>query len=787
VTQDALVLLLAYTVVFLVTLQRIRAVEDVRRLLRWCALSAVLMAGFGLVQYLSGPYLSGNGKFFWCYQHPYSSASDVCKGSFANRNHFAHFLALGIGPLIWWIHDAFRRRRARSADRFGPSTKPPLDNPLLNNPLFDGELKIALLVLALAVVLFAGLLSLSRGGVVVMVLAGTISAVVCCRAASLRGRFIAGLAAAGVLIIASLAVFGHERVSTRMSDLSSGSLETLDRFQGRRTIWTAVAKAIPDFALLGSGVGSHREVYPMYLKVMDHPLEYTHAENGYMQVLLETGAAGLVLLLVGIGFCAFWCIAGLRMANRDGAFACVGAVAAGLAASAMHSVVDFVWYVPACTVMIAVLAACACRLWQTGGDGACWQTGGDRAWRIVTPRTINVAAAVAIAVVGVWMVHGRIGPMRAQPYWDEYGITAGALSAQPAPAAIDDPEKRAEAAAAELAAEKRTVACLEEVVRLQPRHARAHIQLAKSYLRLFDLLQIEAPNPMSLRDIRDAAIKSQAGFPSRKARDAWMRRAFGEHCEHLNRALYHTRRGLALCPLQGKGYLYLAELCFLDGLPASSKRDYLNQALAVRPFDGYVLYAAANEAWLAGDPKLWLDYSKRSFHSGRMIRAQIIRDLVGNTEPDGLENMIAFILEQYRPNLWGLRLLHKMCMKHGRPDQLDSLRRHYAQALESHAETLSGSQAADVWLEAEKLYSQLDDWQKALQCAQRAFACCPNQCRVRYRLALRLIDQGLLAEAESHLQWCVQRRPGHRGMEKKYRDVLRRRLDLEGMPLSRNP
>jgi O-antigen ligase len=566
VTQDALVLLLAYTVVFLVTLQRIRAVEDVRRLLRWCALSAVLMAGFGLVQ-----YLFGNGKFFWCYQHPYSSASDVCKGSFANRNHFAHFLALGIGPLIWWIHDAFRRRRARSADRFGPSTKPPLDNPLLNNPLFDGELKIALLVLALAVVLFAGLLSLSRGGVVVMVLAGTISAVVCCRAASLRGRFIAGLAAAGVLIIASLAVFGHERVSTRMSDLSSGSLETLDRFQGRRTIWTAVAKAIPDFALLGSGVGSHREVYPMYLKVMDHPLEYTHAENGYMQVLLETGAAGLVLLLVGIGFCAFWCIAGLRMANRDGAFACVGAVAAGLAASAMHSAVDFVWYVPACTVMIAVLAACACRLWQTGGDGACWQTGGDRAWRIVTPRTINVAAAVAIAVVGVWMVHGRIGPMRAQPYWDEYGITAGALSAQPAPAAIDDPEKRAEAAAAELAAEKRTVACLEEVVRLQPRHARAHIQLAKSYLRLFDLLQIEAPNPMSLRDIRDAAIKSQAGFPSRKARDAWMRRAFGEHCEHLNRALYHTRRGLALCPLQGKGYLYLAELCFLDGLPASSK------------------------------------------------------------------------------------------------------------------------------------------------------------------------------------------------------------------------
>ena len=168
-----------------------------------------------------------------------------------------------------------------------------------------------------------------------------------------------------------------------------------------------------------------------------------------------------------------------------------------------------------------------------------------------------------------------------------------------------------------------------------------------------------------------------------------------------------------------------------------------------------------------------------------MIRAQIIHDLVGHTEPDGLETMIAFILAQYRPNLWGLRLLHKTCMKPGRPDQLGSVRRHDAQALESHAEALSGSQAADGWLEAEELYTQLHDEQKALQCAHRAFACCPNQCRVRYRLALRLIDQGSLAEAESHLQWCVQRRPGHRGLEKKYRDVLRRRLDLECAPLSR--
>ena len=50
-------------------------------------LAAVLMAAFALVQ-----YFAGNGRFYWFYEHPFSSASDAVKGSFTNRNHFAQFL-----------------------------------------------------------------------------------------------------------------------------------------------------------------------------------------------------------------------------------------------------------------------------------------------------------------------------------------------------------------------------------------------------------------------------------------------------------------------------------------------------------------------------------------------------------------------------------------------------------------------------------------------------------------------------------------------------------------------
>ena len=64
----------------------------------WIALSTILMAGFGLLQ-----YFFSNGRFFWFYDYLYSNTSNNTTGSFSNRNHFAHFLCLGLAALIAWI------------------------------------------------------------------------------------------------------------------------------------------------------------------------------------------------------------------------------------------------------------------------------------------------------------------------------------------------------------------------------------------------------------------------------------------------------------------------------------------------------------------------------------------------------------------------------------------------------------------------------------------------------------------------------------------------------------
>ena len=144
-TSIGLALFLAYGLVFLVVVQRTSGVEDVERMMRWCALAALGMAVFGLVQ-----FFAGNGKFFWFYQHPFTNTAHAIKGSFSNRNHFAQFLALGMGPLIWWLQDTVRRTHdcPPGVAALGGARR--------------HELHMYLLGLAMALLVFANLLSLAR-------------------------------------------------------------------------------------------------------------------------------------------------------------------------------------------------------------------------------------------------------------------------------------------------------------------------------------------------------------------------------------------------------------------------------------------------------------------------------------------------------------------------------------------------------------------------------------------------------------------------------------------------
>ncbi len=302
-TLGGLVIFLDFALLFLVVVERIRHVENVERLLQWCAMSAVLMASFGIVQ-----LVAGNGKFFWFHEHPFTDTFGGAKGSFSNRNHFAQFLALGVGPLIWWLQDAVRHRPGHDRSGFAAhgstrSARAEYAGRLESNGV------VWFVGLALAIVLFAGLLSLSRGGVAAILLAATTCMAICFRTV-LNRKLIVALAGAGLLIGISLAIFGLDHINRRLEDVSFDSMEKLDRSAGRRAIWAAALQAIPDSLWFGTGVGSFREVYPIYSGVaMDNGIEYTHAENSPLQEAVETGVVGLTLTLAAVALLASWCIA----------------------------------------------------------------------------------------------------------------------------------------------------------------------------------------------------------------------------------------------------------------------------------------------------------------------------------------------------------------------------------------------------------------------------------------------------------------------------------------------
>ena len=758
VTRAGLTLFSAYALLFLVTLQRIETLRDVQRLLRWIAISAILMAGFGLLQ-----LLTSNGKFFWFYEHPFVDTLEEAKGSFTNKNHFAHFLALGVGPLIWWLQDRSGNRSRRSSRDFGRSPR-----EFSPQNVVSGFRSVAL-----GVVLFAGLLSLSRGGVAVMFLAVAICVGVCYRAKTVGIRFVLSLGAVGLLIGALLTVEGFDRVSNRLDDFGSGSIDEIDHEGARRTIWAADLVASRDFALAGSGVGSHVEVAPMYLDEPEGP-EYSHAENGPIQVLLETGAVGLTLVLAGVGLCLYWCFGGLKRATDSRMTVCVGAIFAGLVANLVHSMADFVWYVPACMALVAMLAACACRVYQMATEAT------DKPYRpFALPRFAGWALTPAVLGLGVWMIVGRFGPTLAEPHWDRYRIIT--LAAQQSEAIAQSRQQPTETQDAEspFCGVDRVIEELQQVVRWNPHHARAHMRLAEAYLRRFDLAQADpsAANAMPLSQIRDAAI--QARTTGKEAETAaWLDRVLGDQRKQLDLALEHTRRSLALCPLQGEGYLHLAELSFLEETDAEmAKTAYIDQALRVRAYDGVVLFEAGREAWLARDEQRGLAYWKRSFLCGREHQKRLIALLAGRVPLD-------YVLKNFEPDVYAMRFLHARYrqFEESDPIELERFRRHYVQILQIEADKLDGEQAAGLWLEGRWVNDLLGELDAAVECGRNAMRYDPNNFDVRYGLGMSLWKQMNYAEAEKHLSWCVQRRPNNAQLLDLRRQVNHLKISTDNGP-----
>ena len=153
------------------------------------------------------------------------------------------------------------------------------------------------------------------------------------------------------LLVVAVAA-GLATTSVRTGQLGSDAQSSV---QNRGEMLATTGRAIRDFLPWGSGLGSFRSVYQVY----EDPSLVTdtyvpHAHNDYVELALEAGLPGILLM---ISFLAWWARAALlAWRNPDaGAYARAASIASG--AILLHSVVDFPLRTAAIGTLLAMCVA----------------------------------------------------------------------------------------------------------------------------------------------------------------------------------------------------------------------------------------------------------------------------------------------------------------------------------------------------------------------------------------------------------------------------------------------
>jgi O-antigen ligase len=107
----------------------------------------------------------------------------------------------------------------------------------------------------------------------------------------------------------------------------------------RYTSFTKTIEAATDFAPIGSGVGSFKAIYPMYEDPDTLTTTYVnHTHNDYLEIALETGLPGLILIAL---FLLWWIRRALAVWRAEEVDQFARAATIASAAMLAHSVVDY--------------------------------------------------------------------------------------------------------------------------------------------------------------------------------------------------------------------------------------------------------------------------------------------------------------------------------------------------------------------------------------------------------------------------------------------------------------
>ncbi len=703
-TKSGLVLLLAYSIFFMTLLQRIKSTAHVDRCLKIVAIAAVVMAVIGLAQ-----VLTGSNEFLWMFEHPARSAKWPVKGTFTNQNHFAHFLALGMGPLIWWWHSS---RTEQSSRPFSESRH--RRQRQTSQSTHTIQTTQIVLTLAIAVVALAGLGSTSRGGIAALLVATVIALV----AIGVKWRNVLTLAVpVALFVIAGSMEIGTEKLQEKWNSIT-GASSVNELTSGRTVLWQSVAEAVPHFWRTGSGLGSHAEVYPIWMK-QHFNVRFSHAECGYLQVLLELGLPGALLLLCGIGLCCSWIFRTYRHSTTDSGRQRALIVASGIVASLLHSTVDFVWYLPGCLIPTLVIAACACRHWQQTDASTEQKTSTTTRWPTVLAWLLLILAV-------------PVGQFSAAEAGHDAASEADWLAGRDRALSDDD-----------------RILHLESCLKRDPSDYSAMSKLAGMYLDRFHRKQADAANNMTAMQLRCTVRSTE--FESHRELAEWLVRAFGNHSADLYRAHRLAQKSLLGQPLKGESYAILSQVGFLLGMTEQTEDALLQQAMTIRPYEAFVHYQVGLTLASKGQFDAACQSLSQAFAIDARLRPTIVKELSLLIPADEF-------IRQLRPEADGLWLLFRAYESQGKVEDQRVVADWYSKHIRELT-TSQDSQTPEFWKRSETIFSFAGDAEQAVYCLNKLVKSNPTDIRARKNLAQKLLQIGQYKQCRAELEWCLLRTP----------------------------
>lgn len=130
-----------------------------------------------------------------------------------------------------------------------------------------------------------------------------------------------------------------------------------DNYLNERILqWTLTLRLLENYPLFGVGAGNYVSAFPLYQDASLGTVVYNHAHNDYLELLVDQGIAGFILLGLAIILMFIRLIQAYRRRRDLLARGMLFASLVGMSAMLVHSVVEFNFHIPANAAYFFVLA-----------------------------------------------------------------------------------------------------------------------------------------------------------------------------------------------------------------------------------------------------------------------------------------------------------------------------------------------------------------------------------------------------------------------------------------------